>query len=165
MTVKNSNIQGGQAGVCVDPNMILHWESGNIDAEPNFVDLGYWQDANTPEDANDDYYVIGNYHLLPDSACINKGDNNSVPAQSVTDIDSEQRIFDGTVDMGADEFVTNTVDFNRDGIVDYLDLTYITNYWLTEGNDLPGDLYKDSFIDFADFASFAENWLWTTKWR
>ena len=67
-------------------------------------------------------YVIGNYHLLPDSGCINKGDNNSVPAQSIVDIDSEQRIFDGTVDMGADEFITNSADFNHDGIVDFADL-------------------------------------------
>ncbi len=165
MTVKNSNIQGGQAGVCVDPNMILHWQGGNIDAEPNFVDLGYWDDANTPDDPNDDYYVIGNYHLLPGSACINKGDNNSVPVQSITDIDSEQRIFDGTVDMGADEFVTNTADFNGDGIVDFADAFVYSQYWLGEVEDLPADFVDDGFIDFADFAEFAKNWLWTGGWR
>jgi hypothetical protein len=165
MTVKNSNIQGGQAGVWVDPNMILHWQSGNIDSEPNFVDLGYWDDANTPEDTNDDYYVIGNYHLLPGSVCINKGDNNSVPVQSITDIDSEQRIFDGTVDMGADEFFINAADFNKDGIVDFADAFVYSQNWLCDVNELPADFIDDGFIDFADFAVFAENWLWRAKWR
>ena len=164
MTIKNSNIQGGQAGVCVDPNMILHWQSGNIDAEPNFVDLGYWNDANTPLNPNDDFYVIGNYHLLPASVCINKGDNNSVPVQSVNDIDSEQRVFDGTVDMGADEFVTNIADFNMDWIVDFADLFVYSQYWLCDVEDLPADFVDDGFINFADFAVFAENWLWTAEW-
>lgn len=165
MTVKNSNIEEGQAGVRVDPNMILHWQSGNIDAEPNFVDLGYWHDGNTPADINDDYYIIGNYHLLPGSTCINKGDNNSVPAQSLADLDSEQRIFDGTVDMGSDEFVTNIADFNADGIVDYFDLIVYWQYWLCDVGDLPADFVDDDFLDFADFAVFAENWLWTAGWR
>jgi len=165
MTVKNSDIQGGQAEVWVDPNMILHWQSGNIDSEPNFVDLGYWHDANTPEDTNDDYYVIGNYHLLPGSVCIDKGDNNSVPAQSITDIDSEQRIFDGTVDMGADEFFINAADFNGDGIVDFADAFVYSQNWLCDVGDLPADFIDDGFIDFADFAEFAKNWFWTAAWR
>ncbi|MCJ7778808.1 MAG: hypothetical protein MUP16_10905, partial [Sedimentisphaerales bacterium] len=165
MTVKNSNIQGGQAGVWVDPNMILHWQSGNLDAEPNFVDLGYWHDANPPEDTNDDYYVIGNYHLLPGSVCINKGDNNSVPVQSITDIDSEQRIFDGTVDMGADEFFINAADFNGDGIVDFADAFVYSQNWLCDVNELPADFIDDGFIDFADFVEFAKNWFWTAKWK
>lgn len=165
MTVKNSNIQGGQAGVWVDPNMILYWQSGNIDTEPNFVDLGHWDDANTPLDPNDDFYVVGNYHLLPGSVCINKGNNASVPAQSITDIDSEQRIFNGTVDMGADEFVTNAADFNNDGIVDFADVLVYSQYWLSEVEGLPADFVDDNFIDFADFAVFAENWFWTAAWR
>lgn len=165
MTVSNSNVQQGQAGVCIDPNMILHWQSGNIDSEPNFVDLGCWNDANTPLDANDDYYIVGNYHLLPGSVCINKGDNNAVPVQSVTDIDSEPRIFDGTVDMGADEFVTNAADFNNDGIVDFADAFVYSQYWLENVGDLPADFVDDDFIDFADFAEFADEWMWTAGWR
>lgn len=165
ITVSHCDIQDGQAGIYADPNTVLHWRSGNIDAEPNFVNPGHWNDASTPFDANDDYYVIGNYHLRPDSICINKGDNNFVPVQSATDIDLEPRIFDGTVDIGADEYFINNADFNADGIVNYFDLTYITDDWLTEGNNLPGDLYKDNFIDFADFATFAKNWLWKAGWR
>ncbi|MGA2916141.1 MAG: right-handed parallel beta-helix repeat-containing protein [Sedimentisphaerales bacterium] len=155
------NNDGNYTGALPDQTGV----NGNISADPNFVDAGYWDDANTPLDTNDDFFAAGNYHILPKSPCVNVGDNNSVPAQLTTDIDLEQRIFDSTVDIGADEVITNQADFNLDGIVDYSDLTYITNYWLTEGNDLPGDLYKDGFIDFADFAVFADNWLWKASWK
>jgi len=161
MTVSFSNIEGGQGEVCIDPNMILHWEEGNIDVEPNFVNLGYWNDANTPADPNDDFFVTGNYHLLPTSNCIDIGDNNS--ATGPTDIDGEHRIFNDIVDMGADEVITNPIDLNNDGIVDYLELAVLTDEWL-QSSGLQTDFYNDDFIDFADFAILAEQWLWTGNW-
>jgi len=164
MTVSYSNIEGGQAQVWIDPNMILNWQSGNIDIDPNFVDPGYWNDANTPADPNDDFFVTGNYHLLPISGCIDAGDNLSVPPESTTDIDGEERIFNDTVDMGADEVVTNPADFNTDGIVDYFDIEVMTNEWLISDGELQSDLYDDDFIDFIDYALFAEQWLWTAGW-
>lgn len=161
MTVSFSNIEGGQEEVCVDPGMILHWGAGNIDIEPNFVDAGCWDDANTPAEPNDDFFVVGNYHLLPTSSGIDVGDNNSVNA--TIDIDGEQRLFNGVVDMGADEVVTNPVDLNNDGIVDYSELAVLTDEWL-QGSELQSDFYDDNFIDFADFAVLAEQWLWTGGW-
>ncbi|GAG46564.1 unnamed protein product, partial [marine sediment metagenome] len=122
MTVSFSNIEGGQEQACIDPDCTLHWGDGNIDIDPNFVNPGYWDDANTPSEPNDDFFVTGNYHLLPISGCIDAGDNLSVPPESTTDIDGEERIFADTVDIGADEVVTNPADFNTDGIVDYLDI-------------------------------------------
>jgi parallel beta-helix repeat protein len=44
----------------------------------------------------------GNYHLQPDSPCINAGWNDA-PGLSSTDMDGQPRIQDGTVDIGADE--------------------------------------------------------------
>jgi parallel beta-helix repeat protein len=164
MTVSFSDIEGGYGQACIDAGCTLNWGSGNIDLDPNFVDPGYWDDANTPADPNDDFFITGNYHLLPISGCIDVGDNLSVPSVSTTDIDGEQRIFNDTVDMGADEVVTNLADFNTDGIVDYLDIEIITNEWLNSGSELQSDLYDDDFIDFADYAVFAEQWLWTAPW-
>ncbi len=164
MTVSYSNIEGGQAQVCVDPNMILHWGDGNIDIDPNFVDSGYWDDANTPTDPNDDFFVVGNYHIPPNSPCVDVGDNSSLPPASVADIDGEQRIFNDIVDMGADEMVTNPADFDTDGIVDYSDLEVLTNEWLNSGGLLQSDLFDDDFIDFADYAELADQWLWTAGW-
>ena len=102
ITITYSNVQGGWAG------------DTNIDAEPCFVDPGYW-DANSG-------WVDGNYHLLPASACIDTGDNNAVPTDTydldgdgnVTepipwDIAGSPRIMDvdddgiGVVNMGAYE--------------------------------------------------------------
>jgi hypothetical protein len=70
---------------------------GNIGADPCFADYGYW-------DANG-LWVEGDYHLLEDSICINTGDPNFVPESNEVDIDGQPRVFDGRVDMGADEFV------------------------------------------------------------
>lgn len=104
-----------------------------------------------------------NYHILPESPCVNAGDPNA--ENSEFDIDNEERIFNLRIDMGADECVTNPADFNADGIVDYNDLIVYSQYWLCEVNSLPADFVNNSFIDFADFAVFAENWLWTAGWK
>ncbi len=58
----------------------------NISADPLFVD---------PDN--------GDFHLQPDSPCINKGDNNA-PSLPDTDFEGDNRIIEGTVDIGADEF-------------------------------------------------------------
>ncbi len=62
ITVAHSNVQGGQAGV-YDPREGLIWGAGNIDVDPLFVDPGYWDPNGTPDDANDDFWVDGDYHL------------------------------------------------------------------------------------------------------
>jgi hypothetical protein len=58
--------------------------SGNITNVPSFVDQRR------------------DYHLQPDSPCINSGNNASVA--STTDLDGNSRISGGTVDIGAYEF-------------------------------------------------------------
>jgi len=75
ITVRYSDVQGGWPG------------KGNINADPCFLE----------PDNND-------FHLLPDSPCINAGDSNYVPEPNETDIDGELRVMLGRVDMGADEF-------------------------------------------------------------
>jgi parallel beta-helix repeat protein len=99
-----SNTQNGQAGVYVGPDCTLNWGSGNIDIEPMFVDAGYWDPNGTPNDANDDFWVEGDYHLLPESPCIDAGDPNYVPEPNGTDLDGNPRVFGGRIDMGAYEF-------------------------------------------------------------
>jgi len=60
---------------------------GNLNTDPLFVD-----------------YRAGDYHLRPGSPCINSGDPNRTSKAGETDIDGEERIMGGRIDMGADEF-------------------------------------------------------------
>ena len=124
-TVLYSNVEGGWPG------------EGNIDADPYFVQPGYW-DINIPPSpppppppppplpppppccpptlaasytSYNPYYiwVEGDYHLLPDSPCIDAGDPDYVAGPNEMDLDGKPRVLDGNgdavpvVDMGAYE--------------------------------------------------------------
>ncbi len=86
-----SDVQGGWLG------------EGNIDDAPLFVELGYWEANGTPYDANDDFWVEGDYHLLTDSPCIDTGEPNYIAGPNETDLDGRPRIIGGRIDMGAYE--------------------------------------------------------------
>jgi hypothetical protein len=49
--ISYSDIEGGFPG------------EGNIDIDPCFVNLGYWDTNGTPNDPNDDFWVDGDYHM------------------------------------------------------------------------------------------------------
>lgn len=127
----------------------MYWGPGNIDADPCFVEPGYWCDVNDPNipvEPNDPnaIWVDGNYRLLSNSPCIDAGDNNSVPDDYANldgdgdvneptpfDLDSFPRFIDDLcttdtgngappiVDMGAYEFLSS--DINHDGSVNFTD--------------------------------------------
>ena len=166
MTIANSNIEGwlSDEDVWVDTNMILHPGPGMIDTDPNFVDPGLWNNAGTPADPNDDYFIVGNYHLKPGSGCADTGENTFVPDLSIFDIDDETRIFNSTVDMGADEVTFSRGDFNTDGRVNSIDLNILAAEWLSDEMPLTSDLIDDDFINLEDFSAFAAEWLWTGQW-
>jgi len=92
VTVTYSDVHSGWPG------------EGNIDADPRFISPGYWDDNTTPEDVNDDFWVDGDYHLLPSSPCINAGDPNYIAEPNETDLDGRPRVIGGQIDMGAYEY-------------------------------------------------------------
>ena len=49
--IRYSDVQGGWLG------------EDNIDLDPCFVAIGYWNPNETPDDPNDDFWVDGDYHL------------------------------------------------------------------------------------------------------
>jgi len=125
LSISYSNIKDGKAGV-YDPCECVIWGSGNIYVDPCFVQLGYWESKPPPEPppppipplppppgspsppppTNNEYYtwVEGDYHLLPDSPCIDAGDPNYIGEPNETDLDGKPRVIGGRIDMGAYEY-------------------------------------------------------------
>jgi hypothetical protein len=138
---------------------VWRWGPGNIDADPCFIALGYWADANDPNiivKPNDPNaaWLDGDYHLLSTSPCINTGDPNFIPEPNETDLDGLPRVIGGRIDMGAYEFNHHPVadagpnqtvyawldgfaDVNLDGSASYDDDNDILDYywsWTINGN-------------------------------
>ena len=112
----------------------------------------------------------GDYHLLPESLCIDIGDSNAVPPSAATDLDGKPRFIDGDcddaeiVDLGAYEFA-HVGDFNFDGDIDLVDFAIFGMAWSTEPADEQWnpicdiDTPADNSIDMPDFDVFVENYL------
>jgi len=131
---------------------------GNINADPCFVDPGYWEDpCNTPTNPWDDVLIGGDYHLKSQagrwdpnsqswvkddvtSPCIDAGDPNSP-------IGFEPFPNGGIINMGAyggtakasksyfGEPICETIvagDINGDCIVNLKDFAFLTYRWLEE---------------------------------
>jgi hypothetical protein len=136
ITVTYSDILGGWSG------------EGNMDADPCFVQPGYWDPNGTPYDPRDDVWIEGDYHLLPGSTCIDAGDPDYVAEPNETDLDGKPRVKWGRIDMGAYEFISlpaevriipQTINLNSKG-------KWITCYiWLPEGYDV-ADIDPDSVL-------------------
>jgi hypothetical protein len=103
LTITYSDAQGGKDDAYVKPGSELNWGIGNIDADPCFVEAGYW-------DVNG-FWIEGDYRLLEGSPCIDSGDPNHQPGPNETDLDGNPRLVDGNgegvavIDMGAYEYV------------------------------------------------------------
>ena len=95
VTVAYSNVRGGWPG------------QGNINADPCFVQEGYWDSAGTPSDPCDDVWTDGDYRLSAGSPSINAGDPNYVPDPLLTDLDGKPRLDGSAVDNGAYEWQRN----------------------------------------------------------
>ena len=159
--------------VRVDYSCIQGWSGtlggvGNIGADPCFVELGYW-------DANG-LWVGGDYHLLPDSPCIDAGDPNYPYDPNETDLDGKPRVIGGRIDMGAYEFnhipvadagpdqavyawIDGIAEVNLDGTGSYDEdgqpLTYLWR-WTVDGNTMTQiSTDADGIINLLDFAVFA----------
>jgi probable HAF family extracellular repeat protein/predicted outer membrane repeat protein len=147
------------------------WPGDNdMSVDPCFVQAGYWDNNGTPGDSSDDFWVQGDYHLQPESPCINAGDPAFVPESGETDFDGNLRVRLGRVDIGANEAGSHPADFNEDGIVDLLDFNLLATVWL--GNSsypvwCPRcDIHtpKDETINLLDLSAFSDAWLWQAPW-
>jgi parallel beta-helix repeat protein len=105
LTITYSDVQGGEDDAYVKPGCELNWGIGNIDADPWLVEPGFWDANGTPQDANDDFWIEGDYRLLEGSPCIDTGDPNYIPGPNETDLDGNPRIVNDRIDMGAYEYI------------------------------------------------------------
>jgi uncharacterized repeat protein (TIGR01451 family) len=132
----------------------------NISSDPCFVNLSG-----------------GDFHLLPASQCIDKGDPNSTVEPNEVDFDGDVRIWDGNddstavIDMGADEFADSNADLNNDRLVNFSDYAIFSNAWGHTSSD-PNwssfsacDFIADNVIDNKDLRIFANDWLWCRNHR
>ncbi len=121
VTVIHCVVEGGEAGIHVEPGFELTWGAGNIDLDPRLTDPDGPDDmAGTLDD---------DVSLLPDSPCINRG-LNSAPGLPASDLAGNDRMTCGVVDIGAleaPEPASGCVpsfrrgDCNDDGYVDISD--------------------------------------------
>jgi len=103
LSISYCDLQGGQEDVNVVDSFV-DWDHGNIDEDPSFAGPGY----------RDIYgiWIDGDYRLLPDSGCIDTGDNGSVPVD-IDDFDGDGNTAELIpVDLGGDARI---VDGDRDG--------------------------------------------------
>ncbi len=168
LTVSFSDVAGGQEDVYVEGGSTLDWGSGNIDADPLFVD----------PDNHD-------YHLAGGSPCIDAGCNGSVPADIADldgdgdmdeftpfDLDGEVRFFDDpnspdtgygcppVVDMGPYEFGDTGPqpcpgDLDCDRVVGQSDLGILLSAWQSTSK---GDLDCNGETNQADLGILLTHW-------
>ena len=102
LQIRNGDVFDGES-------LQVAYGKGNLFDAPSFTISGYWDDSGTSEDWTDDIWHSGDYHLLPDSPCIDAGD----PA---SDYSNEPWPNGGRIDMGA---YGNTPEAtgSRDGLI------------------------------------------------
>jgi len=149
--VAYSDVQGGPGAAFVDGGAHLAWEEGNIDLVPIFA-------APAGVDANPATWEDNDYHLQPDSPCINRGDPDHVPPPGETDVDGDPRTLGCVTDMGSDESPYGVDgDLNGDGITDTADHELFTPCLtgpdgLATGDCTCADMDANGTADLRDFA-------------
>jgi hypothetical protein len=156
IAVSYSDVQGGRDAVNIYKGEgTLNWRIGNIDFDPCFADVGYWDPNGTQQDANDDFWVDGDYHSRSQaghwdvnsaswakddvtSPCIDAGDPNSP-------IGFEPFPNGGIINMGA-------YGGTREASKSYFGKPPCETI-------VAGDINGDCIVNFLDFAIMAFHWL------
>ncbi len=163
---------------------------GNIDADPRFVEPGYWDANGTPNDANDDFWVDGNYHLKSEgwrwnaerqewdfdrytSQCIDAGSPGSSLGEELLSVPEDPNnewgqnlrinmgVYGGTAEASMPPYDWRSIaDLTNDWVVDLSDLAVFVDFWLQSGECIPSDLSRNGSVGFGDFSILADEWGW-----
>jgi parallel beta-helix repeat protein len=180
--ISYSNVRGGWEGV------------GNIDTDPCFVDAGYWDANGTPSDANNDFWVDGDYHLKSfgwrwnpseqewvfdrvTSRCIDAGSPGwplgNEPLTISEDPENEwgenlridMGCYGGTAEASMPPYDWALLsDMDNSGKVNFADYSYLAQFYSSSGEKIDGDLNRDGQVDFEDINLIAADWLCYTDW-
>jgi hypothetical protein len=152
-----------EGGMGVWYSCVMNWTDSNscTNLNPQFA----YSDPNTP---------LG-WHILPNSPCKNTGCPPATLYTGEKDIDNQDRVYDGTVDMGADEVtcedIYNPLDWNHDGLVNLKEFAIFANAWQSHSPQQSGvdpnlcvrwnetvNLNPDYVIDFKDLRFFCQGY-------
>jgi uncharacterized repeat protein (TIGR01451 family) len=126
-------------------------------------DINYQNNINDYPRFAYSYPEYGYYHLAADSPCIDVGDATYVDPNGTGewDIDGDERIINGYVDIGADEFscgdVSSSADLTGDGIVNFEDFGVLSAAWLSTDPNESGTTTDPNYIgqpQYRDPAGF-----------
>ncbi len=143
--VSFSNVRGGYPG------------EGNIDVDPLFVEIGYWDPNGTADDSSDDIWIPGDYHLKSQaghwdraaeswvfddvtSPCIDAGDPNGplgterFPNGGYVNLGAYGRTSEASRSYFGGPVCETQIagDINGDGKVDDLDMDILVSHWLID---------------------------------
>ena len=168
-----NDIVGGNATYsCIEYPNHLYEENETDPNNPIYLGIG---EGNITGEANDPLFVDADnddYHLDPNSPCIDAGDPNFIYTGNERDIDKHFRVLYGRVDMGADEYCdecdTSDADFTENDIVNMLDFAEFSAAWLIDSTDPDWSSHYSEYdlcgdgdaVDVNDLLVFAEDWLW-----
>ncbi len=171
------------------------WEGlGNINIDPCFVEPGYWDSNGTPDNANDDFWVDGDYHLKSEgwrwdsqrqrwtydgvtSRCIDAGNPGyplgnellTVPPDPCSlwgeNLRIDMGMYGGTAEASMPPYNWSLLsDMDNSGRVDFADFSYLAGYYGEEDEKLSGDLNRNGKVDLEDISLIAADWLKSTDW-
>lgn len=143
MEITYSTVQNGWPGV------------GNLAADPCFVDLGHWDPNGTPDDAHDDIWVNGDYHLKSQA-----GHWDAACGQWILDGVTSHCIDAGdpTALLGAESFPNGgRINMGAYGGTAEASLSFFGGPLCQ--TIMAGDINGDCRVDMADFALMAANWM------
>ena len=166
-------IEGGYSGI------------GNIEVDPCFAQPGNWDTNGTPSDANDDFWVAGDYHLksvrgrwdpnlsswVTDSVtsrCIDAGNPEYTLADEVNDVNNlriNMGVYGGTCEASKSiEGWSLLSDINNDGVSDFKNFNAFSSGW-RDTKERYSDLDRNGEVDYLDVKLLVEDWLKETNWH
>jgi hypothetical protein len=177
ITINFSDIQNGRPGI-YDPCDMMIWGNGNLDANPCFVNLGYWDSNGTMGYEEDDFWVDGDYHLQSQtgrfdpntktwttddltSPCIDGGNPDSDWTSELWPHGKRINLgaYGGTSQAGMSlSDVGDIRDLDNDDLVTWDDVLLLAGVWGALETPMRQDINRDGMVNDYDLDFFAGNW-------